>query len=308
MRIIFDRSAFHGDNFTALVNSPLRKLVAAGRVSVCHTQVFLDETITAYGSQRASDDWKTHLAFAVDICSGIYLDKEEIWGNELVRGQGPHARHLLPNKPTKNYDSLPRILERLRRVAESGDLRKEWLESAAEREETQTKRNNERGIALGIRSEIADVLKARGFTGRLGDYTFSQFRKTGFLRVGKRFMSLVDPRRGDFLACQWAMCPTRFPYYSAFVEGVLYSIYYAGFEHNQTIDRNAQADFEQLAYLLWADVVVSNDERFFRSAFEALWKPRGKRLESAQSFAALLTAIAPGREMNLAEKGRGGAR
>lgn len=294
MRVIFDRSAFHGDSFTALVSSPLRKLVAAGRVSVYHTQVFLDETITAYGSPRATDDWKAHLAFAIEVCSGIYLDKEEIWRNELVRGQGPRARHLIPNKPTKDYDSLPRLLDRLRRVSESGDLRKEWLESAAEREEAQTKRNNQRGTARGIRVEVADSLKAGGFTGKLRDYPFSELKKTGFIRVGKMLMSLVDSRRSETLACQWARCPTRFPYYSAFIEGLVYSIYYAGFEQNEPIDRNAQADFEQLAYLLWADVVVSNDERFFRSAFDTLWKPRGKRLESAQSFAALLTAVAPG--------------
>jgi len=33
--------------------------------------------------------------------------------------------------------------------------------------------------------------------------------------------------------------------------------------------------------------------RVFRRAFETLRKPRGKRTESAASFAALLTAIAP---------------
>ena len=294
MRVIFDRSAFHGDNFSALVNSSLRKLVAAGRVSVFHTQVFLDETISAYGSPRASDDWKAHLAFAVDVCNGgIFLDKEEIWRNELVRGEGPSARYLLPKRPNKNYDSFPRLLQRLRQVAESGDLRKEWLESAAEREDAQQKRNNQRGISLSIRSEIAEDLKARGFKGKLSDYPFLELKKSGFIRLGKSFMTLVDRRRAETLACQWAMSPTRFPYYSAFIEGVVYSVYYAGFEPNQRVDRNAQADFEQLAYLLWADVVVSNDERFFSSAFETLWKPRGKRLESAQSFCALLSAIAP---------------
>jgi hypothetical protein len=72
----------------------------------------------------------------------------------------------------------------------------------------------------------------------------------------------------------------------------LYSGYYAAIEHNRPIDRNAQADFEQLAYLIWADIVVSNDEGFYRSAFQTLWAPRGKRMESAQSFAALLQALA----------------
>jgi hypothetical protein len=53
MRVIFDRSAFHGDNFTALADSPLRKLVAGKQVSVFHTPVFLDETIASFGSSGA---------------------------------------------------------------------------------------------------------------------------------------------------------------------------------------------------------------------------------------------------------------
>jgi hypothetical protein len=59
-------------------------------------------------------------------------------------------------------------------------------------------------------------------------------------------------------------------------------------EHNGRLDGNEQADYEQLAHLIWADVVVSDDEAFFRRAFDVLWKPRGKRMESAQSFAELL--------------------
>lgn len=293
MRVIFDRSAFHGDNFAALLNSPLRRLVAAGRVSVFHTQVFLDETIRAYGSQRASEDWKAHLAFAVDVCGGIFLEREEIWRNELVRGQGPQARYLFPNKPSKQYDSLPRLLERLRRVAETGDLSKEWADSAAEREEAQRKRDNQRDVSSRVRSEVAEAIKTGRLKGSLGNYPFSEFRRTEFKRMGKELMSLVDGQRSGQLADMWARAPTRFPHYSAFVEGAAYARYYAAVEHNERIDRNAQSDFEQLAYLVWADVVVSNDERFFSSAFETLWEPRGKRMESAQSFAALLAAVAP---------------
>ena len=74
--------------------------------------------------------------------------------------------------------------------------------------------------------------------------------------------------------------------------GMVYTFYHATCRPNEGIDRNAQIDFEQLTYLTWADIVVSNDERFFRLAFEAIWKPRGKRLETAESFAELANRIA----------------
>lgn len=105
-------------------------------------------------------------------------------------------------------------------------------------------------------------------------------------------MTLVDPERPGPLADQWAKCPERFPFYSAFIEGVLYAGYYAMIHQDRAIDWNAQADFEQLAYLTWADLVVSDDQKFLRSAFEALWKSRGRRLENSATFVALADRLA----------------
>jgi hypothetical protein len=292
LRVIFDRSAFHGDNFAALENSRLRKAVAADLVTVFHTPVFLDETIMAYGAREASDEWKAHLAFAVDVCNGgIFLAKEEIWRNELVRGEGQNGRHLLPMTPNKNSDSLPRVLQTLRDVANSGDLRNAWLASRAEREETQAKKTNQKGIFRDVREEIAQAKRDGRLRGNQKEYPFAAFLKSELLRTGRLFMGVVDEKRAGALACQWAQNPERYPYYTAFIEGALYSGYFAMIEQNLALDRNAQADYEQLAYLLWADVVVSNDEKFFRSAFQTIWAPRGKRMESAESFAALLRAI-----------------
>ena len=105
-------------------------------------------------------------------------------------------------------------------------------------------------------------------------------------------MDRVDTRRAAPLADQWALCPNRFPFYSAFVEGSLYAGYYALVEHNRPIDPNAQTDYELLAYLTWADLVVSDDQKFFRNAFEAIWEPRGKRLETSESFVVLTQQLA----------------
>ena len=83
-------------------------------------------------------------------------------------------------------------------------------------------------------------------------------------------MSLVDERRQQALADQWAANPSRYPYYRAFVEGILYANHYAAVEHNKRIDDNAQADYEQLAYLCWADVFVTNDgSKMFPECFPA---------------------------------------
>jgi len=293
MRVIFDRSAFHGERFQVLADSPLRSLVARKRIVVIHTPIFLDETLSSFGSTRTGDEWRTHLAFALDICNGgIFLEREEIWHNEVVCGRGPLARHLLPEKPCRNYDSRPRLMDKLRQRIATGDLSKEWAQSTTERNDAHQKKNTQKKISRDIRGEVADGIRKRGNSANLSTYPFSQFRRSEFARTGRILMDLVDPRRAGALADQWAQRPTRFPFYSAFVEGLLYQYYYAAVKHNQRIDRNAQADYEQLAYLTWADLIVSDDEGFLLEAFDAIWRPRGKRRESSQSFAELVRRLA----------------
>jgi hypothetical protein len=290
VRVIFDRSAFHGENFTKLVSSPLRRLIERGCVTVLHTPIFLEETIQSH--ERGSEEWKAHLHFALDVCNGgIFLTKEEIWRNELVRGQGPHARYLFPGRGSRHIRSLPAFIQDLRNLTNSEELRSLWNGSQAEREETQQRKNNQRDLFSEIREEVSAARREERLCANLKQYTFDEFRNSELARTASMFMSLVDARRSSALASQWTQNPNRFPFYTAFMEGVLYSAYYAMIEHNLALDRNAQADFEQLTYLLWADVVVSNDERFFKSTFQAIWKSRKKYMKSTDEFVTFLEAI-----------------
>ena len=294
LRVIFDRSAFHETGYQQLLNSRLKDLCRRGRIRVFHTPTFLAETLDAYGSARQSAaDWQNHLQFALAICNGgIFLEKEEIWHEELVAGHGTFARHLLPERPNKNYDSRPRLMARLRELVRTGDLEHEWSETEAIRIDNWQKKRNQRRILLDAREEVARIRKEQRITEPLADYSFAEFCDSTFVHTGKELMDLLCARRAAGLADQWAQRPARFPFYTEFIKGFLYAGYHAMVEVNDRIDVNAQADFEQLAYLTWADIVVSNDQRFFRQAFEAIWEPRGKRLETSESFAALVDRLA----------------
>ena len=294
LRVIFDRSAFHEPGYQQLLNSRLKDLCRRGRIRVFHTPTFLAETLDAYGSAKQSAaDWQNHLQFALAICNGgIFLEKEEIWHEELVAGRGTFARRLLPERPNKNYDSRPRLMARLRELVRTGDLEREWSETEAIRIDNWQKKRNQKRILLDARTEVARIRKEQQITEPLTAYSFAEFCDSTFLRTGRELMDLVCTRRAAALADQWAQCPVRFPFYTAFVEGFLYAGYHSMVEVNDRIDVNAQADFEQLAYLTRADIVVSNDQRFFRKAFEAIWKPGGKRLETSDSFAVLVDRLA----------------
>ncbi len=222
----------------------------------------------------------------------FFLEKEEIWHEELVAGRGIFAKCLMPERPTKKYDSRSRLMARLRELVHTGDFEREWSETEANRIEKWQKKRNQKSILVDARTSVAAIRKQRRITEPLSDYPFAKFCNSTFLHTGTELMDLVSARRGAALADQWAQSPERFPFYTAFVEGFLYAGYHAMVEVNDPIDVNAQVDFEQLSYLTWADIVVSNDQRFFRKAFETLWKPRGKRLETSQSFAALVDRLA----------------
>jgi hypothetical protein len=65
---------------------------------------------------------------------------------------------------------------------------------------------------------------------------------------------------------------------------MLYMTYYAMTKPNAPIDLNAQADLNVMAHLIQGDVLVSNEKGFLRTAFDDLWKPRGKVLMTGPAF------------------------
>ena len=287
VRVIFDRSAFHGERFDALFRSPLRQRIAQGRIEVYHTPIFIQETLETWGSPRATDAWRAHLEFAADICNGgMFLSRDDIFRGEFF-GQ---PRRLLPAKPTKTLPCISVVLAKMREVALSGDLATEWLDSKAELEDTRLKKTGQRALFSRVRREAMSTHKTRRVTRPRQKYSYAQYSQAELTRNGRDLMILVDERRANELADRWEARPEAFPFYTAFVEGFLYSQYYAEIEVNRPLDKNAQADYEQLAYLVWADLFVSNEGGFLESAFNALWKPKGKRLESAEGFSALLSA------------------
>ena len=48
LKIVFDRSAFHGDQFELLKKSNIEKLSEKKTILIYHTPVFLEETLSLY--------------------------------------------------------------------------------------------------------------------------------------------------------------------------------------------------------------------------------------------------------------------
>jgi len=61
--------------------------------------------------------------------------------------------------------------------------------------------------------------------------------------------------------------------------------------HQLKIDINDKSDAEQLAYLEWGDIFVSDDEKFMKEAFHLLYGKSQKRFMSSAEFIAFIKQI-----------------
>lgn len=89
MKIIFDRSAFHGERFDLLERSRLPVLVGTGKILVYHTTNVIDETFQMAKSNKpgAKDELRRQWPFLKSICNGG-------WFRPLLVGQPPKLQSV----------------------------------------------------------------------------------------------------------------------------------------------------------------------------------------------------------------------
>jgi len=280
VRVVFDSNIFDVENFESLEKSPLPRLFGAQRVLPVYGHVLIEETLRAYGAAGKRDFLvKRWLPFIVATCESICNDFNGIFHEELVRGRGPHARRLLTRK---DYE---RFKNRLPHIPLDGTWHA-WHASKAERDVEDGKRAAQREISKEIRAEVADWKKAAGYQpNKHGLPNFVKYVQSEVDHAGREFMgALIKAKDVPAIADRWSRRKSYYPYFTEFVYDMLYMAYYAMTKPSAPIDMNAQADLNVMAHLLYADVLVSNEKGFLRTAFDELWKPRGKVLMTGPAF------------------------
>ena len=287
IRIVFDSNIFDIENFESLEKSPLRRLFAARRVAPVYGHVFIEETLRAYGAAGKRDFLVTRwLPFIVATCDRICNDFNGIFHEELVCGRGRHARKIMSRK---DYE---RFKERLPRIPLDGTWRA-WHASKAERDIEDGKRAAQRKVSKEIRAEVADWKKLVGYQpNKHGLPDFTKYVQKEIDHAGRAFIStLIKTRNIGAVADRWVRQKPDYPYFTEFVQNMLYMAYYAMTKPNAPLDLNAQADLNVMAHLLQADILVSNEKGFLRKAFEDLWRPRGKVLMTGSVFLEYLSHL-----------------
>jgi hypothetical protein len=291
MKIIFDRSAFHGEDFDLLKGSRLSRLVRDREVFVFHTMVFLEETLRMIESH--GDELKKQWPFLQSICNAGWFkpllfgqpptlnsvieeelanDEEQVF-EQVVQSHYDENRLLVPSCRRRETEAtLKKLFETPGPQPELGKWRDEWHQSE------QMKKENR---------ELLAELRGRHTAGKgetFAKYSESMADEAAQLLIHKRLALAQADTKLD----AWKRDPALFPHFSAYLEASVYCLYDADKNQNSPLDRNWQADAEQLCFLVDVDVIVSSDQRFMKRAFEELWRPRGKRMLNPEEFAETL--------------------
>jgi hypothetical protein len=280
VRVVFDSNIFSLESFDSLEKSPLRRLFAARRVSPIYGHVFIEETLRAYGSAGKRDQLVTRwLPFIASTCDCICNDFNGIFHDELVRGRGPNARKFMQRR---DYE---RFKQRFPQAPLDGTWGV-WHATKAERDLEDQKRADQRIISKEIRAEVVGWKKAIDYRSKKhGLPNFRSYVQTEIDHAGREFIfTCINTRSPGELANRWSRNKNFYPYFTEFVYNMLYMGFYAMTKPNAVLDLNAQADLNVMVHLLQGDVLVSNEQGFLRTAFDELWKARGKVLMTGPQF------------------------
>mgnify|MGYP003339469866 CR=1 FL=1 len=288
LRVILDTNVFTPELFGLLLNSPFAHLCRIGRIVPVYGHVFLEEVWRSYGNEGK----RTHLVerwmpFIVKTADRFCEDFSTIWRRELVQGRGRKTNIFM--KPSNQMT----LLRNLGNVPADGSW-KAWHETKALRETENAKRIAQREISKDIRQRMADAQKAAGHFAQQQSKVipFNEFAKRELDRSGREFIkAVVECSDPEAIAGRWSRDKAAYPYFTTFVENMIYMGYYAATRPNEKIDLNAQADLDLMTHLLRANALVSNEMGFLRNSFNEIWRQRGKVLFTSQEFSDFIKKV-----------------
>jgi len=227
LTVIFDRSAFHGERFDALRKSHLRQLTKNGVVVVHHTPAFLEETISMYEKPSNRDELRAQLPFILDICNGRwFLQPEEIWHLELVQNRGPEANVFLEGWRRRDTEA------RMRKGALDPAGWTELLQSLPLKDPERQKQKRQRELLVEMRGAIAVARKAPDFPKHEKPPAATDFIRRELDDWGKMFIAKhIRYHDTSRIFQMWSRNKLRYPFFTSFLEGLLYADWQALVEH-----------------------------------------------------------------------------
>jgi hypothetical protein len=264
-RILLDRSIFHGAKFDLLKTSPLIERARAGEIEIFLTPMFFEETVKCGLHDKST--FVSHWNFIASINNKKWfkLASEIIaieLGNKLVDEQ--------------YYLQFNRVIEHIQEGVEmfiADDVPQAGLDDVMK----QITEN----IAIGKQNRKTR-LAMRAQTPP-GEYNFQTYFETNVEWFIQKGIMEYHEHSEHFLDI-WRRQRHECPFTEFFLKCWLSTLYLPVANHQLKVDENDRADAEQLAFLVWADTMVSDDTRFMKSAFDLLFSGSDKSLMTLPKF------------------------
>lgn len=287
LRIVFDTNVFSPEHFDVLEASSMMSLCKMGRIVPIYGHVFLEETLRAYSVESKRKDllqrWLPFVSRSVHRLCDDFLG---IWHRELIQGCGRNANIYMKRRVQE------KLLDGFTRIPLDGTWRA-WSKALPNIALEGAKRVAQRETSKVVRKEFSDWKRAVLHNPRKHDSaTLNQYLERQVDYAGRQFLpEIVSCKNPHAVADRWAKAKMQYPFFTTYVINMLYMAHHAMTKPNEPIDLNAQADLNLITHLLHSDIVVSNEAGFLRTAFDDLWKPRGKVIFTSQEFADFLKWI-----------------
>jgi hypothetical protein len=269
--ILFDRSIFHREKFQQLESSGLVKLVKHRRMRVFLTPMFVEETLRH--ALNNEQEFADHLGFLDSLLGQKWFKfSREIIAIELGDRIGGQEYYLQPK-------DLVRTTYRNSRGSFWKQLPPDEFRAARDRiARNRLQDSFFRQSRLDLRGKPQVPL----------DY-FSQYVDQHADWVIENIFMKVEPNSSNFLTT-WRNKRSICKFSEQLLRSSLATIFLAAADHNLRLDVNDLSDADQLAFMIWADIMVSDDFRFLKKAFGLLYSDTTKRLMTSIQFLDYLDA------------------
>lgn len=289
IRVVLDTNVFGKDHFDALDRSPVRRLCRSGRVTLIYGDVFLEEIAQAYMAQSARLDLvQRWLPFVAETTDRLCRNLSDIWNEELVQGRGPNASIFMSKEEQQN------VLSHFASIPLDGS----WslvAETKVARDRVKAKKQAQRKLSLEMREEVLRRLRQRkGVRAEPGLVALGEKVRGEITQfIGQEMIrKYVRPKDPIPIISHWLRDQHRFPYFTQFAANIAFKEAHFMTQADAQVDFNAQADLDVMTHLLRADILVTNEKGFMRSAFDYLWRPRKKVLFTSDEFVGYLERLA----------------
>lgn len=270
--ILIDRSIFHGDKFRQLMSSGLVQHLKRHMLRVFFTPMFVEETLLL--SLKHEDEFTKHWGFISSLPGQKWFKfSREILAIELgdrIRGQ--------------NYYLQPK--DRVRTTIHNSrafiwkQLPPEQFKDAMDRIQRNRIQDGQfRRSRLGMRANPQLPLHL------FSDYVEHHCEwviENLFMKEERNSSNFLDTWRNKRASCRFT---------EQLLRASLATIFLATADHQLKLGTNDLSDSDQLAFLIWADILVSDDMRFMKKGFDLLYGGSGKRFMSLDQFLQYLDAV-----------------